>query len=330
MKLLVFEYSSVYLESSLLSEGFNMLKCILDDLDNYSSFKTDYLINKSLTGLKYKNCNAIYLEDDLFNWLKNNCSYYDYCIFVAPEDDYIQYDITKILEEKNVYIIGCDSTSSYICTSKELTYKKIPESILKINTIKMKVKDINYNLLCEILNKNDFIIKPDNQTSSNLVYHVNNKETLNSVLKKYQQNNLKYAIIQEYIDGETLSVSLICNEKDIQCISINYQKISFKKNKIEFCGCVSPIEHPMKEKIYDISKKIIKCISGLKGFVGIDYLIKEEKIYFVEINSRITTPFIVLQRNCRENFTQSIIEFVLYNSPINLTFKKKGTFEVSD
>ena len=39
MKLLVFEYSSVCLESSLLSEGFNMLKSILDDLDNYPFFE---------------------------------------------------------------------------------------------------------------------------------------------------------------------------------------------------------------------------------------------------------------------------------------------------
>lgn len=330
MKLLVFEYSSVCLESSLLSEGFNMLKSILDDLDNYPFFEIDYLINKSITNLKYNSCNAVHLDEDLHNWLRNNCSDYEYCIFIAPEDDFIQFTITKILEDNGVYIIGCDSSSSYTCTSKYLTYAKMQEDILKINTIKMDIKDINYEIICEILNNNNFIIKPDNRTSTNLIYHIKNKEELNEVLKIYTQNLLKEAIIQEFIHGEALSVSLICNKNNIKCISINYQKISLKNNKIKFCGCISPIEHPLKEELYDISEKIIKCIPGLKGFVGIDYLIKEDKIYFVEINSRITTPFIVLQRNCRENLTQSIIEFVLYDSPLNLTFKKKGTFEVSD
>ena len=67
MKLLVFEYSSICLNETLLSEGFNMLKSVLDDLDNNPFFDIYYLINRSIESLDYENLKSIYLDDDLFD-----------------------------------------------------------------------------------------------------------------------------------------------------------------------------------------------------------------------------------------------------------------------
>lgn len=91
-------------------------------------------------------------------------------------------------------------------------------------------------------------------------------------------------------------------------------------------GCKTPIEHPLKERIIDISKDIIKSINGLYGFIGIDYIISKNEIYFVEINSRITTPYIVLHNIVNVNLTQTIIELLLADKKREITINNNGTF----
>jgi len=171
-----------------------------------------------------------------------------------------------------------------------------------------------------------FIIKPDNRTSSDLIYIVENKKIFEKIKKIYNEQNIDEILVQEYIDGESVSVSLICNTSDIHFISVNSQEISLKNSKIEYKGCKTPLIHPCEKKLIEISEKVIKSIPGLKGFVGIDYIIKKDKIFFVEINSRITTPYIVLQKNCSQNLTNNMINFVINNQKIELTFKKQGEF----
>ena len=326
MKLLVFEYSSICLNENLLSEGFNMLKCILDDLDKNTFFDVSYLINEKIDSFNYDNLKAIYLKDDLINWLKINSKDFDYSLFIAPEDDLIQYNITKILEENNVSIIGCDSVSSYIWSSKRLTYNKVSEDILKIDTIKYNTDEIDYEIITHKINNKIFIIKPDNKTSSDLIYVIDNEDICNKVKNIYGKNNIDYLLVQEYIEGMPISVSLICNGNDTNFLSINSQEIIQNDGKIEYLGCKTPIKHHLENELIKISNKIVECIPGLKGFVGIDYIIQDEKIFFVEINSRITTPYIVLQKNCNQNLTNSIIDFVLNNNKIDLKFEKQGKF----
>lgn len=325
MKILVFEYSTVIYENHLISEGLNMLKSILSDLNKINDYDVDYLINEELKIENYSNCNAIYINNKLEEWLEKNCDNYDCCIFIAPEDDLIQYNITRILEKHEVIIIGSKSSASYICSSKHKTYETLPSKIIKIPSIKININNNNHKYLTEFLNKYNVIIKPDDRTSSNLIYHVNNLTDLKKIIQEYKKESIKTALLQKYIPGQSLSVSTICNKEYIDCISINSQEILDKK-QITYIGCKTPITHPLKKEIICLSTEIIKNIEGLYGFVGIDYIIHENKIYFVEINSRITTPYIVLHDIVNVNLTQTLIELVLYNKRKKIKINKKGTF----
>jgi len=325
MKLLVFEYSTVCLDNYLINEGFNMLKGMLDNLENISFFDTYFLINKKLPKLNFKNCSPIYLEDDIGLWLKKYSEEFDYCLFVAPEDNLIQYKICKILEENNVSILGSSSNASFICSSKFLTYKYVPEE-LKIDTLKINSNDVDFSVIENHFKSFDFIVKPDNRTSSNLIFHVNNENEFKEILELYEKEDVDDVLLQEYISGDSVSVSIICDDSFVNCISINSQEIRTENNKITYIGCVTPIEHEYKNELFQISERIIKSIPNLKGFVGIDYIINEDKIYFVEVNARITTPFIVLQKQCNDNLIENIIELLINKKRKKISFKNSGSF----
>ncbi|OED30069.1 ATP-grasp domain-containing protein [Methanosphaera sp. WGK6] len=325
MNILVFEVSTIESRTHLYSEGYNMLKSILFDLDQIKNYSVDYLINPKLKISNLRQCNAIYISD-LDSWLNHNIHNYDCCLFIAPEDNLIQYTYTKFFEEREIEIIGSNSTASYICTSKDRTYHEIDEDILKIPSIKLSKEEITYDKINHILTKQDIIIKPDSNTSSNNIYHIHTKQDLKNTINLIKKTDIEYFLIQQYIPGKSISVSALCNNNYIDIISINSQEILENEKQITYEGCETPINHPLENKIINISKKIIKSIDGLKGFIGIDFIINEDDIYFVEINSRITTPYIVLQKVSEVNLTEALINLVLYSKETKINLKGKGKF----
>ena len=326
MKILVFEYSTCVKSSNLLSEGFEILKSIVHDLEDVPDYNVDYLLRDGLDIDNIKRLNRIVLKEDLLSWLDINASNYDYSLFVAPEDNLIQYRITRLLENRKVGLLTSNSTASYTCCSKYLTYQKMTSEILKIPSIIMDTFNDDINLIKHKIEYNDIICKPDNYTSSAYIYHIN-KTQLDDIIEIYKNNNIRKMIIQEYIRGTPISISAIVNKEDVNIISINSQVISVNNDKISYTGCESPISHRLEKQIKELSKKIIKSVPGLKGFVGIDYIIDKDKIYFVEINSRITTPYVVLSKISEDNLTKYLIDSVINNKKMKkLTLTGKGEF----
>lgn len=328
MKLLVFEYSTLHPGSSLLSEGFNMLKSVLNDLDNQSFFEVTYLINPKLK-INTSFCKKIILKSNLNDWLINYSSNYDYCLFIAPEDDLIQYNITKILEKCDVKIIGSNSEASYICSSKFLTYTVVPSTILKIPTCKINFKDINNENIKAIVKNNTCIMKPDNKTSSELIYIIKNFDDFKRTVKIYNKKSIDSCLLQEYIPGKSYSVSLIKNKNQISFLSVNSQNIIRNNEQLRYNGCKTPLNHPLKEQLFKISEEIVNNIDGLLGFIGIDFIIQDKTIYFVEINSRLTTPYIILQELCEKNLTLFLLDNVINNRTCEINFKDKKTFTLN-
>ena len=326
MKILVFEYSTCRGIDNLISEGFEILKSILNDLEDIKEYDVDYLLMDGLS-IPHIHNHEIVLKEDLFSWLAENSSKYDYCLFVAPEDDLIQYRLARILEDNNVRLLTSKSTASYTCCSKYLTYQNTPSDILKIPSMIVDIKDYDIDLIKSKLKYNDIICKPDNYTSSNYIFHTT-KDKLEKIINTYKKNNIRKMMIQKYITGNPISISAIVNDKDINILSINSQVITEDHDKITYSGCVSPIDHPLEKQIKGDSVKIIQSIHGLKGFIGIDYIIDEyDNIYFVELNSRITTPYIVLSKISEENLTKYLIDNIISNKKMNkIEFNKKGDF----
>ena len=58
------------------------------------------------------------------------------------------------------------------------------------------------------------------------------------------------------------------------------------------------------------AKKACEFVPGLKGFVGIDFIIEDDYIYLLEINSRFTTSYVGLQKIININIAKTIIDLI--------------------
>ena len=283
--ILFFEYAlaSGFEDKAILKEGKMMFDTLLRqflEIDEvvsliYKDFIDDYKDFKNLKIVEIDNENEI--EKTLNNILKSEKI--DYALVIAPEDDGILYNLTKIIESYPVKNLGCSSEAIKIAGNKYLTYLSIKDAVKTPKTFPPK----------------RYVIKK-----------------IDSCGGKFNLVDENF-LIQEFVEGENLSVSLIVG-KEIYPLSLNRQYIDERG----FVGGEVNIEHKLKDKIFNDVIKAVKCINGLNGYVGVDVIVNED-IYIIEINPRITTTIYGLKTN------PSLAELLIKNANNEeLKFKVNG------
>ncbi|AIJ05930.1 hypothetical protein JH146_1087 [Methanocaldococcus bathoardescens] len=241
----------------------------------HKDFVNDYKDFENLKIVEIEDENEI--EEKLNNILKSEKI--NYALTIAPEDENILYNLTKIIEKYPVKNLGCSSEAIKIAGNKYLTYLAIKDSVKTPKTFTPKK------------------------------YVVKKIDSCGGKFNLFDENFL----IQEFVDGENLSVSLIVGKK-IYPLSLNRQYIDERG----FIGGDVNIEHKLKDKIFNEAIKAVKCIDGLNGYVGVDVIVNDE-IYIIEINPRITTTIYGLKTK------PSLAELLIKNANNEeLKFKVKG------
>ena len=83
-------------------------------------------------------------------------------------------------------------------------------------------------------------------------------------------------IVQEFIEGTDISVSLLCDGSTAIPISLNKQIIDLTGDKGTYLGGQIPFESKFKDLAFKTAIKAVESIDGLKGFVGVDLVISND------------------------------------------------------
>ncbi|MCW7076639.1 MAG: ATP-grasp domain-containing protein [Candidatus Syntrophoarchaeum sp.] len=97
-------------------------------------------------------------------------------------------------------------------------------------------------------------------------------------------------LIQEYVEGIPVSVSLVSNEKgEVESFCVNEQLIGIDwlnaPSKFAYCGNIVPFETELASEICEIAEEIIREL-GLIGSNGVDFVISDEEAVVIEVNPR--------------------------------------------
>lgn len=310
LNLLIFEYAnSLGLDDpSLTVEGRYMLEGLVEDLDNEGA---SYLISSKSPGLQTKSdCTPVTVDKNLLLWLDENVSDYDACLAVAPEEKMILYNITCLLEEKNMDIIGSSSDAVLACSDKYKTYELLEDKFSLINSEKVFYRNLK-GYKNQLNDGRKMLVKPADGVACSGVQIVRSyAEFIRASLQIKRTSKLPFFILQDYQDGVSASVSVLCSDEKAAPLSLNRQDIILKNGRLVYNGGEVPYEHPLSEEAQELSKKAVQAIGGLKGYVGVDLLLDEEEgeIHILEINPRLTTSFVALRKLTKFNLTNAIID----------------------
>lgn len=106
--------------------------------------------------------------------------------------------------------------------------------------------------------------------------------------------NLPY-LCQRIVEGTPVSISCISNGKRAVAISTNEQFMrGDERARFGFAGSITPSGHPLADDAMTMAEYIVEK-SGLKGSVGVDFLLSDEVIA-IEVNPRFQASLDTIER----------------------------------
>jgi len=317
--------------SSEYEVSLNSARSIYENIDRHKyEVYIFYIDKKGLAVLKKCNVDEVLKErckNQFFEILKNLQSF-DMCFLATHGEFGEDGTLQTFLEYFNIKYTGSDAYSSRLGMDKYRTSIIVKESIEGLIVPEMyliKVSDINNKFI-----RYPFVLKPNKKGSSVGVYIVRNDTERDFAVKEIRE---EYSLDEEFLIQEaildSIEVSCGCLEDnegvflDVPPIEIIPQLGTFfdyaskytKKGSIE----VTPPELVSK----DVSKKIIELsqeihrICGCSIYSRSDFLVKNNKIYFLEVNTLPgMTSTSLLPQECKAigiNLTK-LIDFIIQNS----------------
>ena len=261
--------------------------------------------------------------DSTYDEIKRNYNSFltKYCIELLRKYDKIDY-----------LVIGSgldDAIEERALILKEIRNKKHPlvNANNNLETIK-KARDINFineilekwgysipstvsiNEFEEEMNKDKYpiILKKKFSSGGLNVFKLENKKDFSSFRKKLSINKLnsKNWILQSFIQGISVSCTVISNGSETEIISVNRQLIGEKFLNVPkdfmYCGNIVPanIDKNAEKLISEISIRLSNEL-GLRGINGFDYVLKNNDPYLMEINPRIPGSIRVSESSLKLN-----------------------------
>jgi predicted ATP-grasp superfamily ATP-dependent carboligase len=102
-------------------------------------------------------------------------------------------------------------------------------------------------------------------------------------------------IIQPYMPGQPVSLSLLVKEGEAWVLSCNTQNVTLEDNRFVYRGgTVGGAEH-RRAALEPIAAAVAASLPDLFGYVGIDLIDAAEGPVLVEINPRLTTSYVGLR-----------------------------------
>ncbi|MDR5857184.1 ATP-grasp domain-containing protein [Caballeronia sp. LZ062] len=155
-----------------------------------------------------------------------------------------------------------------------------------------------------------WVVKPDDGAGGLDTYVFDSRD---AACEEYEARTAagRNAVLQEWIDGEPLSLSLLCDEKGVRLLSINRQRIGLSdvalsprhERVVQFDGVdVDTIERDGERGrvLERLARRVVDALPGLRGFAGIDVVWHPQRgPVVVEVNPRLTVAYAELSKSRR-------------------------------
>jgi tyramine---L-glutamate ligase len=325
LKVVVYEhvsgggYAGQPIPPSILSEGFSMLRCFVEDF-KAAGHEVTILMDSRLSKLSppiSADCIVpIMYPEEPKRFLKNIAKINDATYIIAPETGHTLQSLVELAEGTGKVSLNCESQAIERASDKAVFYETLQKqgdtpktTVFNLDEDLAKVKlTIKKNLYYPI------VLKPVDGVGCSGLSLVNEETQLASAIAKISaESNIRHFIAQEFIRGQAASVSLLSTGKKALALSLNKQNIVLESpnGASSYEGGTVPFDHWLKQEAFSISQKIVEAFPGLRGYIGVDFVLTEHKVFVVDINPRLTTSYVGLRMVEEFNVAQALLDAVL-------------------
>ncbi|SDK31226.1 Predicted ATP-dependent carboligase, ATP-grasp superfamily [Methylophilus rhizosphaerae] len=248
----------------------------------------------------------------------------DACWVVAPETGGVLHRMQQLVAEAGKYWIGCAGDAIRLASSKsqmaDICYQA---GIPVLPHIYLQQFLPGSPLPWQTSTAAGFVVKPDDGAGCEFTFYFKNKSELFEFKHKIQSsNNSVYhkLLLQPYITGEALSMSVVSTDDQVKVIAAHRQWIVIEEGAFQFRGAGVNQASRYLPLMQNMAENIHRAMPGLVGYWGADLILAEDQqLVLVEINPRLTTPYTELSKLLAENPARMILDAVLDNRLTGLT-----------
>ncbi len=226
--------------------------------------------------------------------LPETSSSFDAAFIIAPESGGKLLELTRAIEQETE-LLSCPSgtvsrlankPSSFELVDQQCNFLSVPRTLTTESTTKEISRAIPKMGL-------PLVIKPPDGAGCEGTTIVRSNSDCRRAAAKLRSSGWNSAIIQEFKQGRHLSATFMAMESEVIPLAINTQAIQASQ-ELEYLGGSSPFPLPVRGLWDDISSMVTK--SKLKGLMTLDFVYSQGKAHFMEINPRMTTSCIGIEK----------------------------------
>ena len=118
--------------------------------------------------------------------------------------------------------------------------------------------------------------------------------------------------LEPWVDGDALSVSLLCGPRCVDMLSVNRQDIAVAADgRLSYEGVdvdVLAPSDPRRAALARLATQVAQAIPGLRGFVGIDLVWHDRRgPVVIEVNPRVTCAYVGLSAALGRNLAAEVL-----------------------
>ncbi len=313
MNILIFEYITgggmveQDLPSSLVSEGELMLSACANDFNEIADVQVSVLRDYRLKNTEYEFVQHIVSPEQNYSQIISRIEdSIDALLIIAPESNNTLTSLCEKYSEYDFLLLNSSTQSVALASNKLASYNYFKSfDIEQIPSYELK------DIPC--IQTDKIIVKPKDGVGCEDIHLINSYDKTENIISSDEQN--KY-FAQPYLSGESLSLSLMCSQGECVLLSVNKQIIIEKNKSLELKQCI--VNANVRESFTEFAQNLISTLPGLKGYIGIDVLVLENKILLIEINPRLTTSYAGLKSALNINPAEHILQAFLHNELLGL------------
>ncbi len=277
MKVLIFEYITASDETSenLRHEGQMMLDALLENFKKFPN--VDVLIAT---------------KNEFYNQLK----LVDAAWIIAPEFDDILEHYCQLVENENKILLTSPAKAVALTANKFTTFQILIAA--KIPTVPTEI----FNSAKNYDKTKEWIIKPIDGAGAENTFLLTS-ETDWSALPDFE----KAVLIQPHINGEKISLSCIFQNGKAHLLCVNLQQFEIENQTFKLKNIVTNFKQD-DGRYQKMASEIAIAFPDLWGYVGIDLIENEAACFVLEINPRLTTSFVQIQKVLKLNVAEWILK----------------------
>ncbi len=324
MKILLYEHVSAggfrekNIAPSVLSEGYGILRTAIADAKR-AGHNVVTILEKQIASynppldadLKVTVSSLAEAEHSLYETAES-C---DASYIMAPSNGHkLQYLVERM--QANHAISLNSKTTSIACASDKSSLLRQADK-LGFATPKSKafINRNNEGEIAEVISEEigfPAVLKLPESDGCEGLNIVRNKEQTKDAAVKFANNKIQAFIAQELVQGVAASVSLISNGTEAQPITLNKQDISLKTpgQLSSYNGGATPFRHKQIQAAFAAAKNLVESIQGLRGYIGVDFVLTESEPVIMEINPRLTTSYVGMNEILPTNIMQMIVNSI--------------------